>query len=701
MDKASRESQKRMAEIKKSADAAGKAIAGIGIAAAAGLTAITVNAAETADEISRMATVANAGTTEFQKFAAGAEAVGISQEKLSDILKDVNDRVGDFLTTGGGPMKDFFEQIAPKVGVTAEQFKNLSGPQALGLYVDSLEKAGVNQQEMTFFMEAMASDATSLIPLLRDNGKAMKDYGDQAEKLGLILSEDTIKAGKAFKKELDLLGRVASGVGQQVAAELLPDLAELTKTLRDPKTVEAATAMAKGVATAFSTIIKGARETVGIIKWAAESAAAFMNGIAPDDLVRLNDELDRLEQMKAGGALDKLVFFGRDGIVEYYDEQELNVEIAKLKEAISKAMEGAPAIDFPEEPKTGENKPGDGKPKNNVTVPPASKVKEAADAVQKITEEQKKYNAALEAYQDLVKDLRTDEEQLTDQLKERLSVIDAAPGVSGADRRDLAARAIDASFTDAPGFEGSDSAVTGAAGEFGKLNDAQEALDEWYEAQIERLNQYRQDRADLTAEWDAQELELKQQHEEGLARIEQDRQLVALSAAESTFNTLSSLTAQFAGEQSALYKTMFLAEKAAAIARASIAITEGIALAAANPFPLNLAAMATVAAATAGLVGNIAAVGMAHDGIDSVPQDGTWLLQKGERVTTSETSAKLDNTLDQVNKNMEKPQSNIQIINNGDPRHDIGGVANHPFRDITHYKGQQSNQPTYDSCANP
>ncbi|WP_443690421.1 phage tail tape measure protein [Pseudomonas sp.] len=37
--------------------------------------------------------------------------------------------------------------------------------------------------------------------------------------------------------------------------------------------------------------------------------------------------------------------------------------------------------------------------------------------------------------------------------------------------------------------------------------------------------------------------------------------------------------------------------------------------------------------------------GMAHDGIDSVPQDGTWLLQKGERVTTAQTSAKLDKTL--------------------------------------------------------
>jgi hypothetical protein len=45
----------------------------------------------------------------------------------------------------------------------------------------------------------------------------------------------------------------------------------------------------------------------------------------------------------------------------------------------------------------------------------------------------------------------------------------------------------------------------------------------------------------------------------------------------------------------------------------------------------------------------MALLGMAHDGIDSVPETGTWLLQKGERVTTAETSAKLDRTLSQIN----------------------------------------------------
>ncbi|MHC3783518.1 phage tail tape measure protein [Klebsiella oxytoca] len=63
------------------------------------------------------------------------------------------------------------------------------------------------------------------------------------------------------------------------------------------------------------------------------------------------------------------------------------------------------------------------------------------------------------------------------------------------------------------------------------------------------------------------------------------------------------------------------------------------------------AAMAAAAAITEPMVAAISAAslsGMAHDGIDVVPETGTWLLQKGERVTTAATSAKLDATLDRV-----------------------------------------------------
>jgi hypothetical protein len=69
--------------------------------------------------------------------------------------------------------------------------------------------------------------------------------------------------------------------------------------------------------------------------------------------------------------------------------------------------------------------------------------------------------------------------------------------------------------------------------------------------------------------------------------------------------------------------------------------------------------------------------GMAHDGLDSVPKAGTWFLDKGERVTTEKTSAKLDRTLDDVKANQQQqtaqaPQ-NIRIIN----AFDVGVVGDY------------------------
>lgn len=199
----------------------------------AGIVAVVRGQLSAAEQIGRQAQIANAGVVEFQRFAIAAREVGIEQDKLSDILKDVNDKVGDFLTTGGGPLKDFFEQIAPQVGVTAEQFRNLSGPQALQLYVDSLEKANLSQAEMTFFLEAIANDATALIPLLRDNGAEMNRLADAGARAGAIISEETVAAAMQFQESLRQIGLVLSGVVRQIAADLAPIMADLADTIAD------------------------------------------------------------------------------------------------------------------------------------------------------------------------------------------------------------------------------------------------------------------------------------------------------------------------------------------------------------------------------------------------------------------------------------------------------------------------------------
>ncbi|MEJ8310102.1 hypothetical protein [Agrobacterium larrymoorei] len=210
------------------------ALVGLGSAGAiAGLFGLATGTAELAKEIDRLSQVAGTPSIEFQKWAYAAKTVGIEQDKMADILKDVGDKVGDFMQTGGGPMKDFFENIAPKVGVTKKAFQGLSSAQALQLYVSSLENANLSQAEMTFYMEAIANDATLLLPLLRKNGQEYNRLASEAGKAGALMSQDALNLGKAFTENLDALTRRFDALRTLVAVQLLPVFNEFVVELRE------------------------------------------------------------------------------------------------------------------------------------------------------------------------------------------------------------------------------------------------------------------------------------------------------------------------------------------------------------------------------------------------------------------------------------------------------------------------------------
>ncbi|TCT95630.1 phage tail tape measure protein [Pseudomonas sp. LP_4_YM] len=233
MDKAGRETQKQMAEIRKHAERLGTAVGATFAAIPAVVAGLVTSSAAAAKELSNLSALAGLNTTEFQRYAAAAASVGVQQDKLSDIFKDTNDKVGDFLATGGGELKNFFETVAPKVGVTADQFRKLNSADALQLYVSSLQKANVSQAQMTFFMEAIADEATALVPLLADGGKKFKELGDAAQSAGMIMDEQTIGAAQQFSAELTIIGQYANSAKTALAAEFMPVLAQLAQDLAD------------------------------------------------------------------------------------------------------------------------------------------------------------------------------------------------------------------------------------------------------------------------------------------------------------------------------------------------------------------------------------------------------------------------------------------------------------------------------------
>lgn len=247
---------------------AGLALSAAAAAATASLGLIVRSTAESAAQIRQFAQVANATPESLQRWSAGAQAVGIEQEKLADILKDVNDRVGDFLQTGGGPMADFFENVAPRVGVTADQFARLSGPEALQLYIDTLERAGLSQQEMTFYLEAMASDATRLLPLLRNGGAEMARLGDQAANLGAVLDGDALEALRRTQVALGTISLVFDGLRNRIAVAVAPTVEALASAF-------VALASEGGI---LRTAIDALIGNIGRLATYAGTFAAFMAG---------------------------------------------------------------------------------------------------------------------------------------------------------------------------------------------------------------------------------------------------------------------------------------------------------------------------------------------------------------------------------------------------------------------------------------
>ena len=208
VERFSKKSQKDLSRTTKSFSHLSDMVGKLGIALSTGALATGLarsidQSTKFAKELTNLSNLAGVGVEDFQRLSFAAKTVGVEQDKLADILKDVNDKFGDFLITGQGPLVDFFEQIAPKVNITADAFRGLSSADALGLYVQKLEEAGVNQQQLTFFMEALASDATLLTPLLRNNGAAMDELAEKADALGVVLSGDLVGDASELREEFE------------------------------------------------------------------------------------------------------------------------------------------------------------------------------------------------------------------------------------------------------------------------------------------------------------------------------------------------------------------------------------------------------------------------------------------------------------------------------------------------------------------
>ncbi|HCB0320533.1 TPA: phage tail tape measure protein [Klebsiella pneumoniae] len=712
MDKAERASAKWSKQVQDDAAASSAALTGVGAAAVtAGLAVgaagfqLLKSTSKQITETDRWAKSLNVSTQELLAWQFAAEKAGVSGDQMADIFKDIGDKIGDAVLNKSGEAVDALNSL----GLSAEKLSRISPDKQLLVIGEALGKIGTNAEKTTI-LESLGNDLSKLLPLFDNNNEKLKQFIFLAKDYGVAPDpssiDDLVKVNQLFEDmEAQVAGlkmEIAAGLAKVDLSPLQSSLDKLHDVLTDPAVLQGISDLVSEVTQLAGWLVKAAAGAGQLAASTGNRFAALSGKIDLNNIDQVNERITYLQKQVEGRkdiySQDASMFGWLTGVDD--SAKALNDELSSLiatRDKLSKPPTGnlplAPATIATGNPYSLPPGGTNGKP----TKAPVDKVLNAFKSVEQsylrqlaltdqlngktkeateleklrfdissgnlsgITQAQRlrleglaseidKYKV-LEKYYNLQQELLTPEERLLEITKERIKLLKEAKesGLAKPDDYSKAAKAIaNNAFEAAPEFSGIDPLFGGQSGELRKVDNAQKELEDWYSTQLNLLAEYRQSQSELNDEWDAKELALKKKHDESLQALNDQRNQLMLSSISDGLGSMVDLTKEAFGEQSAIYKAAFVAQKAVAIAQSIIAIQQGIAMASANPFPYNLAAMASVAAATAGIVSNISAVGMAHDGIDAVPETGTWLLQKGERVTTAATSAKLDATLDRV-----------------------------------------------------
>ncbi|SQB40275.1 Phage-related minor tail protein [Citrobacter koseri] len=261
------------------------------------------------------------------------------------------------------------------------------------------------------------------------------------------------------------------------------------------------------------------------------------------------------------------------------------------------------------------------KSKTQLTADQKSLLSRSEEIIQAYKRQEELQNSVktLDDYRKMQEQVKAKDEQQNDLLRERLALLEKAkatgklaPGEYEQTRSDIYKNTPAELPSSVKSVVGNLSPTGGQlSGTFGgmqqqyiQLDQAQQQLQTWLQAQEAAYAQA----AQITTEGEARMTAIRQQAAQANQVIESQKNEIITSATQTMIDSGLQILATGFGEQSGIYKAAFAASKAFAIAQSLVSIQQGIAMAAANPFPYNIAAMASVAAATASIVSNIAAV---------------------------------------------------------------------------------------------
>lgn len=183
-----------------------------------------------ADKIAKTARTIGISGEEFQRLAFAAERSGSSLSSLSRAARNVSRNLRDASRGEGkafvAALKDINLESKDFIGLDFEGKLGLIGD-ALNTVDDGLVRTAIAQK---IFGEKAGPELASL---LQGGTAEIRKLGDEAERLGLVMSEEGLKAAEDYQDALVNITAVFNGIKRSIAIDAAPALQKIIDRFRE------------------------------------------------------------------------------------------------------------------------------------------------------------------------------------------------------------------------------------------------------------------------------------------------------------------------------------------------------------------------------------------------------------------------------------------------------------------------------------
>lgn len=209
---------------------AGAAMLGASAAVGGSILAVGKSTADYAGDMYDMARGTGMGVEAFQKLAYAGRMSGVETEKLSASLVKFDRMVAE-AAGGNKTYMQTFEDLGIKIKDSTGKLR-----QPNEIFEDVADifhntEDGIGKTALA--VELFGKSGADLIPMLNDGKDGLKAFYAEAERLGLVLSDEAIAKGDAFSDQLEQIGLQIKGAKLQLGTALIPALSAAAKKISE------------------------------------------------------------------------------------------------------------------------------------------------------------------------------------------------------------------------------------------------------------------------------------------------------------------------------------------------------------------------------------------------------------------------------------------------------------------------------------